>query len=173
MLTHYANQPIPRRHRHERRRRFCRSRLAAERAGVRRGRDHDEGLAQDCIAQAQDACCGPSAIMDARAVAHTIGIPHYVVDETLDFEKEVIDYFTRNIAWAGRPTRASSATSESNSATSGTKARALGAEYIATGHYAPLSATRRESVPCTKGSDARKDQSYFLFSLSQEQLRVR
>ena len=36
---------------------------------------------QDCIAQAQDACCGPSAITDARAVAHTLGIPHYVVDE--------------------------------------------------------------------------------------------
>ena len=36
---------------------------------------------QDCISRAEDKCCGPSAIADARAVAHRLGIPHYVVDE--------------------------------------------------------------------------------------------
>src|SRR2546430_3312261 len=49
---------------------------------------------QDCISRAEDKCCGPSAIADARGVAHALGIPHYVVDEADQFEKLVIDYFS-------------------------------------------------------------------------------
>jgi tRNA-specific 2-thiouridylase len=49
---------------------------------------------QDCISRAEDKCCGPQAIADARAVAHSLGIPHYVVDEADEFERLVIDYFS-------------------------------------------------------------------------------
>ncbi len=49
---------------------------------------------QDCISRAEDKCCGPSAIADARSVAHSLGIPHYVIDEADQFEKLVIDYFS-------------------------------------------------------------------------------
>ena len=49
---------------------------------------------QDCISRAEDKCCGPQAVADARAVAHSLGIPHYVVDEADQFERTVIDYFT-------------------------------------------------------------------------------
>src|SRR5512134_2895055 len=49
---------------------------------------------QDCISRAEDKCCGPQAITDARSVAHALGIPHYVVDEAVNFERAVIDYFT-------------------------------------------------------------------------------
>src|SRR5437016_11486406 len=49
---------------------------------------------QDCISRAEDKCSGPQAVADARAVAHSLGIPHYVVDEADQFERTVIDYFT-------------------------------------------------------------------------------
>ena len=49
---------------------------------------------QDCISRAEDKCCGPQAIADARGVAHSLGIPHYVVDEADQFERVVIDYFS-------------------------------------------------------------------------------
>ena len=45
---------------------------------------------QDCISRAEDKCCGPQAVADARAVAHSLGIPHYVVDEADQFERTVI-----------------------------------------------------------------------------------
>ncbi len=48
---------------------------------------------QDCISRAEDKCCGPQAVADARAVAHSLGIPHYVVDEADQFEQTVINYF--------------------------------------------------------------------------------
>ena len=48
---------------------------------------------QDCISRAEDKCCGPQAVADARGVAHALGIPHYVVDEADQFERVVIDYF--------------------------------------------------------------------------------
>jgi len=48
---------------------------------------------QDCISRAEDKCCGPQAVADARGVAHSLGIPHYVVDEADQFEQMVINYF--------------------------------------------------------------------------------
>src|SRR5512144_819098 len=42
---------------------------------------------QDCISRAEDKCCGPQAVADARGVAHALGIPHYVVDEADQFER--------------------------------------------------------------------------------------
>src|SRR5437899_8573047 len=49
---------------------------------------------QDCISRAEDKCCGPQAVADARAVAHSLGIPHYVVDEAEQFERTGMDYCT-------------------------------------------------------------------------------
>src|SRR4030095_15279552 len=49
---------------------------------------------QDCISRAVDKCCGPQAVADARGVAHSLDIPHYVVDEADQFERLVIDYFS-------------------------------------------------------------------------------
>ena len=59
---------------------------------------------QDCISRAEDKCCGPSAIADARGVAHKLGIPHYVVDEADNFEKIVIDYFASEYKKGRTPT---------------------------------------------------------------------
>ena len=123
-----------------------------------------------CISQAEDSCCGPSAIADARAVAHTIGIPHYVIDESPDFEKTVIDYFSAEYRAGRTPNPCVICNEKVKFGNLWDKAHALGAEFIATGHYAILEHHEGRSI-LRKGTDARKDQSYFLFSLRQEQLQ--
>ena len=124
---------------------------------------------QDCISRAEDKCCGPSAIADARGVAHKRGVPHYVVDEADQFEKLVINYFSSEYRAGRTPNPCVMCNELLKFGNLWTKAAALGAEYIATGHYAIIEHHADRSV-LRKGRVARKDQSYFLFSLRQEQL---
>ena len=125
---------------------------------------------QDCISRAEDKCCGPSAIADARGVAHKLGIPHYVVDEADNFEKIVIDYFADEYRKGRTPNPCVMCNEHLKFGNLRRKAKALGADYIATGHYAIIEHHESHAV-LRKGRDARKDQSYFLFSLSQDQLQ--
>ena len=153
---------------------------------------------QDCISRAEDKCCGPQAIADARGVAHALGIPHYVVDEADQFERVVIDYFASEYQAGRTPNPCVMCNEKLKFGNLWGKAAALGCDYIATGHYAIIehgagtpssrpgdsAATpdaRGESAGVDdpgysyailrKGIDPRKDQSYFLFSLRQPQLR--
>ena len=141
---------------------------------------------QDCISRAEDKCCGPQAVADARVVAHTLGIPHYVVDETDQFERLVIDYFAGEYQAGRTPNPCVMCNEKLKFGNLWSKAKALGCDYIATGHYAIIEHeagtpwSRRgecgEGAASTfavlrKGVDPRKDQSYFLFSLRQPQLR--
>src|SRR5206468_3219870 len=150
---------------------------------------------QDCISRAEDKCCGPQAVADARSVAHALGIPHYVVDEADQFERVVIDYFTSEYQAGRTPNPCVMCNEKLKFGNLWSKAKALGCDYIATGHYAIIehvvagrsdrgsadSRIRCESAGVTasgysyavlrKGVDSRKDQSYFLFSLRQPQLR--
>src|SRR5438105_768834 len=48
---------------------------------------------QDCVSRAEDKCCGPQAVTDARAVWHKLGIPYYLIDEAEQFQTKVIRYF--------------------------------------------------------------------------------
>ncbi len=124
---------------------------------------------QDCLTRAEDKCCGPSAIADARGVAHALGIPHYVVDEADQFEKVVIDYFSSEYQAGRTPNPCVMCNEKLKFGSLWEKARAVGAEFIATGHYAIIE--HGEGGPVLrKGVDAGKDQSYFLFSLRAEQL---
>jgi tRNA-specific 2-thiouridylase len=125
---------------------------------------------QDCMSRAEDKCCGPQAIADARGVAHSLGIAHYVVDEAEAFEKQVIDYFTAEYQAGRTPNPCVMCNEKVKFGNLWAKAKAIGAEYIATGHYAIVDHYPDHSV-LRKGRDPRKDQSYFLFSLRQEQLR--
>jgi tRNA-specific 2-thiouridylase len=125
---------------------------------------------QDCMSRAEDKCCGPQAIADARGVAHALGIAHYVVDEAESFERQVIDYFTAEYRSGRTPNPCVMCNEKVKFGNLWTKAKAIGAEYIATGHYAIVDHLEDRSV-LRKGRDPRKDQSYFLFSLRQEQLR--
>lgn len=124
----------------------------------------------ECMAQAEDACCGPSAVADARAVAHKIGIPHYVIDESTGFSDTIIDYFAAEYRAGRTPNPCVICNEKVKFGALWTKASALGASAIATGHYARVEQHADGSSILLKGADAHKDQSYFLFSLSQEQL---
>lgn len=124
---------------------------------------------QDCLSRAEDKCCGPSAIADARGVAHRLGIPHYVVDEADQFGRIVIDYFASEYRAGRTPNPCVMCNEHLKFGNLRTKARALGADFIATGHYAIIGRDEGRAV-LRKGIDGRKDQSYFLFSLNQDQL---
>ncbi len=124
---------------------------------------------QDCISREADKCCGPQAIADARSVAHSIGVPHYVVDEAVSFERTVIDYFTAEYRAGRTPNPCVMCNEKVKFGNLWQKARSVGAEFIATGHYAIVEHHLDRAV-LRRGVDPRKDQSYFLFSLRQEQL---
>ncbi len=125
---------------------------------------------QDCISRAEDKCCGPQAVADARSVAHALGIPHYVVDEADQFERVVIDYFASEYQAGRTPNPCVMCNEKLKFGNLWSKAKALGCDYIATGHYAIIE-HHADFAVLRKGVDQRKDQSYFLFSLRQPQLR--
>ncbi len=126
---------------------------------------------QDCVSRAEDKCCGPQAVADARAVCHRLGIPFYLVDEAAEFQQHVIRYFAEEYRAGRTPNPCVLCNEKLKFGTLLERARKLGADYVATGHYARL-----EQDPTTgrhllkRGCDPRRDQSYFLFSLRQEQL---
>ena len=124
---------------------------------------------QDCISRAEDKCCGPQAVADARSVAHSLGIPHYVVDEADQFERVVINYFSSEYQAGRTPNPCVMCNEKLKFGSLWEKARALDCDYIATGHYAIIEHYADRAV-LRKGVDPHKDQSYFLFSLRQPQL---
>jgi tRNA-specific 2-thiouridylase len=124
---------------------------------------------QDCISRAEDKCCGPQAVMDARAVAHRLGIPYYLVDEAEAFQQQVIHYFAEEYKAGRTPNPCVVCNERLKFGNLIQRARQLGAEFVATGHYARLERAG-DRVLLKRGRDLRKDQSYFLFSLRQEQL---
>jgi tRNA-specific 2-thiouridylase len=131
---------------------------------------------QDCISRAEDKCCGPQAVADARGVAHSLGIPHYVVDEADQFDRLVIDYFSSEYQAGRTPNPCVMCNEKVKFGNLWSKAAALGCDNIATGHYAiiehPVAGVDDPGFTVLrKGVDPRKDQSYFLFSLRQPQLR--
>lgn len=125
---------------------------------------------QDCVSRAEDKCCGPQAVTDARGVAHKLGIPFYVIDEAADFQKLVISYFAEEYKAGRTPNPCVMCNERLKFGNLLDRARQLGAEYIATGHYARIehdSASGRHLLK--RARDLKKDQSYFLFSLRQDQ----
>src|SRR5213080_2334454 len=107
---------------------------------------------QDCISRAEDKCCGPQAVADARSVAHALGIPHYVVDEADQFERVVIDYFASEYQAGRTPNPCVMCNEKLKFGNLWSKAKALGCDYIATGHYAII-----EHVVAEVGDPGRAD----------------
>lgn len=126
---------------------------------------------QDCVSRAEDKCCGPQAVTDARSVAHKLGIPFYLVDEAEDFQKAVINYFAEEYKAGRTPNPCVMCNERLKFGNLINRAQQLGADFIATGHYARVERREDGCVLLRRGRDVRKDQSYFLFSLRQEQLR--
>ena len=106
-----------------------------------------------------------AAIADAREVAGRLGIPHHVIDLRDVFASRVIAPFCEEYVRGRTPNPCIVCNSEIKFGVLREKAAALGADHIATGHYA-----RAEGWSLKKGTDDRKDQSYFLCRLTREQL---
>src|SRR5215467_12468863 len=127
---------------------------------------------QDCVSRAEDKCCGPQAVTDARAVCHTLGIPYYLIDEAAEFQRHVIQYFADEYKAGRTPNPCVMCNQNLKFGRLIERADQLGAQYIATGHFARLEKNEDGTRTLLKrGRDSRKDQSYFLFSLRQDQLR--
>jgi tRNA-specific 2-thiouridylase len=126
---------------------------------------------QDCVSRAEDKCCGPQAVTDARAVCHKLGIPYYLIDEAQQFQTKVIQYFADEYKAGRTPNPCVMCNQNLKFGRLIDRADQLGAQYIATGHFARLETSEDGSRTLLKrGRDLRKDQSYFLFSLRQDQL---
>lgn len=124
---------------------------------------------QDCGSLVEDKCCGPQAMADARSVAARLGIPHYVLDETADFQKLVIDYFAAEYHAGRTPNPCVLCNEKLKFGNLLQKAIGLGAEFVATGHYARVE-KREAGFVLRRAKNLKKDQSYFLFTLGQAQL---
>ena len=125
---------------------------------------------QDCASRAEDKCCGPQAVMDARSVCHKLGIPYYLIDEAAEFQKQVIQYFADEYKAGRTPNPCVMCNQKLKFGTLISRAQQLGADLIATGHFARTERRADGRVLLKRGRDPRKDQSYFLFSLRQDQL---
>ncbi len=163
---------------------------------------------QDCVNRAEDKCCGPQAVTDARAVCYKLGIPYYLIDEAAEFQKHVIQYFADEYKAGRTPNPCVMCNQNLKFGRLIDRARQLGADYIATGHFAriervengsfgekssagvsPAQTVQNPPTPALthaqdrrdacatlpryllkRGRDLKKDQSYFLFSLRQDQL---
>jgi tRNA-specific 2-thiouridylase len=127
--------------------------------------DQGEGCA------AFGSCCTPDDLHDARRVAAALAIPHYIVNLQRRFDETVIANFVEEYLTGRTPLPCAHCNSELKFAELRDRASALGADALATGHYARVqrdAATGRWHL--LRGVDETKDQSYFLFSLTQEQL---
>ena len=126
---------------------------------------------QDCVSRAEDKCCGPQAVTDARAVCHKLGVPYYLIDESAEFQSKVIQYFADEYRAGRTPNPCVMCNQNLKFGRLIERADQLGARYVATGHYARVERNGDGSRTLLKrGRDLRKDQTYFLFSLRQDQL---
>ena len=116
-------------------------------------------------------CCGLSAVDDARRVAAALDIPYYVMNFKQEFQKYVIDYFVKEYENGRTPNPCIACNRFVKWEALLVRSLSIGADYIATGHYARIEqlpngryALRRAAVPV-------KDQTYALYNLTQEQLK--
>jgi tRNA-specific 2-thiouridylase len=118
-----------------------------------------------------DTCCSHDDVADAREVAQKLGIPFYVLDYQDDFQTNVVDYFTQEYLRGRTPNPCVACNTFLKFDHLLERAIRLGCDAVATGHYARISKDHSSGHYCLlKGVDAQKDQSYFLYSLTQERL---
>ena len=119
----------------------------------------------------ESGCCSLDAVYDAKNVATKFGIPHYTVDFTGAFEEAVIENFVDEYLHGRTPNPCVVCNRKIKWEELLRKADSLDAKYVATGHYAFVDYDKeKERYRLKKGVDARKDQSYALWGLTQESL---
>jgi tRNA-uridine 2-sulfurtransferase len=118
-----------------------------------------------------DSCCSPAAVDDARTVADHLGIPHYVLNAEAEFDREVIQPFLASYLRAETPNPCLACNSQLKFGSLRLRAESWGASRVATGHYARVDRDPESGgYRLRRGLDPRKDQSYFLYELTQAQL---
>jgi len=116
-------------------------------------------------------CCTLDDVSDARRVAAALGIPFYVVNFKAQFTQHVIDYFVDAYRQGATPNPCVQCNRYLKFTALLQRAQQLGARWVATGHYAAVWQDQAGRYYIRRGHDRQKDQSYFLFDLSQDQLR--
>jgi tRNA-specific 2-thiouridylase len=118
----------------------------------------------------QNRCCAPQAVDDARYVAAQLGIPFYLVNYREAFRARVVDYFVDEYSRGRTPNPCLACNRYIRFGRLLQQALALDAQYLATGHYARID-SNGGGFRLRMGCDRRKDQSYVLYMLGQEELR--
>jgi len=127
--------------------------------------------AEFCRSEGLRSCCGRLAIEDANRVAVALRIPHFVADMRIPFEQDVIMNFCEEYKLGRTPNPCIRCNRFIKFGLLLKKARAIGSAFIATGHYARIERDPRTGLLLLKkGKDATKDQSYFLYQMTQKEL---
>jgi tRNA-specific 2-thiouridylase len=116
------------------------------------------------------SCCTIDDLHDARRVAAHLGVPHYIVNFESHFHRHVQENFLAEYAQGRTPIPCAHCNSEVKFKELLARAEGYGAAALATGHYARLERDDDGRLHLRRGADRGKDQSYFLFSLTQAQL---
>ena len=132
------------------------------------------GLSMQLYAQGEagtqfGTCCTLDDLHDARRVAAIVGFPHYILNFERQFQETVISNFVREYASGRTPLPCAHCNSDLKFSTLLERAQGLGATTVATGHYAQVARAGNRWL-LKRSVDRDKDQSYFLFSLTQDQL---
>jgi tRNA-specific 2-thiouridylase len=133
----------------------------------RSGQATDDGTVVD---RPYGTCCTIDDLHDARRVASAIGIPHYILNFESQFDAAVVSNFVHEYVSGRTPIPCAHCNSDLKFAALLDRAVGLGADRLATGHYARIAEETDGRYHLRRGADAGKDQSYFLFSLTQAQM---
>ena len=125
---------------------------------------------RDGSGAAAGRCCTLDDLSVARRAAEAIGMPHYVLDLEERFTEAVVRPFVASYLEGRTPIPCTACNTEVKFKTLLQKAAALGCDAVATGHYARIGPTRPRASPPPQGRDLGRDQSYFLYDLTYEQL---
>ncbi len=125
---------------------------------------------EEFVQEENGGCCGLSAVDDARRVAQMLDIPYYVMNFKQEFKKNVMDYFVGEYLQGRTPNPCIACNRYVKWEALLHRSLAIGADYIATGHYARIEQLPNGRYAIKNSVTAAKDQTYALFNLTQEQL---